>query len=53
MKLIFRDFDHQIYKVAAQDIIAVYLKGAFWLSWTIPFGAWKIFELIKEKGWIG
>lgn len=57
MKIVIRDFDHQIYKIAATDVIGTYIRVAFWIS---LFAFWKIYELLKPvyeafkaKGWIG
>lgn len=35
------------YAVVAGELATTYLKLCFWLSWIIPFGVVKIYELIK------
>ncbi len=40
-----KGFNDNIYKASANDIIALYIKLAFWLS---PLAIWKAYELISE-----
>jgi hypothetical protein len=36
----------QHYTVVTEGIIKQFLYVCFWLSWLIPFGAWKAYDLI-------
>ena len=38
----------QVFENVAEEVLRQYLKLTFWLSWLIPFGAWKLYEILSE-----